>query len=221
MPHTVGLSPDAVPRLVPVPSDRERRRAATGPRRTPARTVQSVCGPVRAARHATAAGGVHAERPAGTGRETDQARTIHGSGPARWDPLPGRACSRPRRRSEHALAVLPLHGAERPSGRPGDRGRRRPLAARQGRRHQPGRHPSLRLTRTPVRSLVPPPRGRSNVPGVWAVNNYVACSGSNWNRPPFGPIASQHGRNAGNPDGKDRHSGGAHFAMCDGHVRFV
>ncbi len=48
---------------------------------------------------------------------------------------------------------------------------------------------------------------RANVPGVWAVNNYKACAGSNWNWGAFSPVASSAGRNANSPDGLDHGNG--------------
>ncbi len=49
--------------------------------------------------------------------------------------------------------------------------------------------------------------GRHNVPGVWAVCNYKACLGSNWDRGAFSPTVSKTGRNANNPDGLDHCNG--------------
>jgi len=48
---------------------------------------------------------------------------------------------------------------------------------------------------------------RSNVPGLWAVNNYKACAGSNWAWGRFSPVTSSSGRNASNPDGLDHCNG--------------
>jgi prepilin-type N-terminal cleavage/methylation domain-containing protein/prepilin-type processing-associated H-X9-DG protein len=48
---------------------------------------------------------------------------------------------------------------------------------------------------------------RANVPGIWAVNNYKACAGSNWNWGPFSPLVSTAGRNANTPDGLDHGNG--------------
>lgn len=48
---------------------------------------------------------------------------------------------------------------------------------------------------------------RSNVPGLWGVNNYKACSGSNWAWGAFSPVVSTAGRNANNPDGLDHGNG--------------
>lgn len=49
---------------------------------------------------------------------------------------------------------------------------------------------------------------RSNVSsGTWAVQNYKACAGSNWNWGLFGPVTSSAGRNANNPDGLDHCNG--------------
>jgi prepilin-type N-terminal cleavage/methylation domain-containing protein/prepilin-type processing-associated H-X9-DG protein len=48
---------------------------------------------------------------------------------------------------------------------------------------------------------------RANVPGIWAVNNYKACAGSNWNWGPFSPLVSTTGRNANTPDGLDHGNG--------------
>lgn len=48
---------------------------------------------------------------------------------------------------------------------------------------------------------------RSNVPGIWAINNYKACAGSNWDWGPFSPVVTTRGRNANNPDGLDHGNG--------------
>jgi type II secretory pathway pseudopilin PulG len=48
---------------------------------------------------------------------------------------------------------------------------------------------------------------RSNVPGLWGVQNYKACAGSNWEWGPFSPVVSTVGRNANNPDGLDHCNG--------------
>lgn len=48
---------------------------------------------------------------------------------------------------------------------------------------------------------------RSNVPGMWGVQNYKACAGSNWNWGLFSPAMSASGRNANNPDGLDHGNG--------------
>lgn len=49
--------------------------------------------------------------------------------------------------------------------------------------------------------------GRYNVAGVWAVCNYKACLGSNWDRGSFSPTVSKKGRNFNNPDGLDHCNG--------------
>src|SRR5260221_14779330 len=48
---------------------------------------------------------------------------------------------------------------------------------------------------------------RANVPGLWAVNNYKAYAGSNWNWGAFSPVVSPVGRNSNNPDGLDHANG--------------
>lgn len=48
---------------------------------------------------------------------------------------------------------------------------------------------------------------RCNVPGMWSVQNYKACAGSNWNWGLFSPVTSPSGRNANNPDGLDHGNG--------------
>ena len=48
---------------------------------------------------------------------------------------------------------------------------------------------------------------RDNIPGLWAINNYKACAGSNWNWGPFSPTVSAIGRNANDPDGLDHGNG--------------
>ena len=58
---------------------------------------------------------------------------------------------------------------------------------------------------------------RSNVPGTWAVTNYKACAGSNWNWGEFGPSATSKGRFRGNPDGLDHGNG----IICRGSGRPV
>jgi type II secretory pathway pseudopilin PulG len=82
--------------------------------------------------------------------------------------------------------------------------------------------PNARVAQTPVRQFLCPsdsvPGGvmnfRANVPGHWAVTNYKACTGSNWNWGTFAPVVSQFGRFRSNPDGLDHGNGamprGAH-----------
>lgn len=53
--------------------------------------------------------------------------------------------------------------------------------------------------------------GRSDVnvnpPGTWAVTNYKACAGSNWNWGIYRPVSSPSGKNAGSPDGLNAGNG--------------
>lgn len=58
---------------------------------------------------------------------------------------------------------------------------------------------------------------RANVPGTWAVTNYKACAGSNWDWGPFAPSVSHKGRFQGNPDGLDHGNG----LICRGYRRPV
>lgn len=48
-----------------------------------------------------------------------------------------------------------------------------------------------------------------NPPGVWAVNNYKACAGSNWawGLPAWNPVSSPTGKNAGSIDGLNMGNG--------------
>lgn len=48
---------------------------------------------------------------------------------------------------------------------------------------------------------------RANVPGEWAVNNYKACAGSNWDWGRFSPVTVAVGRHKDDPDGLDHCTG--------------